>query len=212
MVGDTVRFRLLPTDDGFFGLFDAAAANVLECGYRLRELLDEGSFGDAALLGAVVACEQRGDELTRSIMRRLNTSFVTPFDREDIHALAEELDDVVDDMLEVGYRLELGDRDVAAMPELKQQADLLVQMAVEVVAMTAGLRSMKDVQRHLDAIDRLESEGDVIYRQALRRIYSADFKARAALYWKDVIEAMEHALDTMEDYSDVVEAIALKHA
>ena len=74
-------------------------------------------------------------------MRRLNTSFVTPFDREDIHALAEELDDVVDDMLEVAYRLELGDRDVAAMPELKQQADVLVQMADEVVAMVAGLRS-----------------------------------------------------------------------
>ena len=140
MVGDTVRFRLLPTDDGFFELFDAAAANVLECGYRLRELLDEGSFGDDALLDAVVACEQRGDELTRTIMRRLNTSFVTPFDREDIHALAEELDDVVDDMLEVGYRLELGDRDVAAMPELKQQADVLVQMADEVVAMIAGLQ------------------------------------------------------------------------
>jgi predicted phosphate transport protein (TIGR00153 family) len=207
-----VRFRLLPTDEGFFELFDSAAANVLECSYRLRELLEQGSFGGASTLGAVVVCEQRGDELTRSIMRRLNTSFVTPFDREDIHALAEELDDVVDDMLEVAYRMELGDRDVAAMPELKQQADVLVQMAVEVVEMTAGLRSMKGLQQHLDAVDRLESEGDVIYRQALRRIYSADFKARAALYWKDVIEAMEDALDTMEDYSDVVEAIALKHS
>ena len=66
---------------------------------------------------------------------------MTPFDREDIHALAEELDDVVDDMLEVGYRLELGDRDVAAMPELKQQADVLVQMADEVVAMIAAAAS-----------------------------------------------------------------------
>jgi uncharacterized protein len=207
-----VRFRLIPTDDGFFDLFDSAATNVLDCGRRLSELLDEGSFGGAAGLDAVIACEQRGDELTRTIMRRLNTSFVTPFDREDIHALAEELDDVVDDMLEVAYRLELGDRDVAAMPELKQQADILVQMAVEVVAMTAGLRSLKDLQPHLDAVDRLESEGDTIYRHALRRIYSDDFKARAGLYWKDVIEAMEHALDTMEDYSDVVEAVALKHA
>jgi predicted phosphate transport protein (TIGR00153 family) len=202
----------LPTDDGFFDLFDAAASNVLDCGRRLSELLDEGSFGEAAGLEAVIACEQRGDELTRTIMRRLNTSFVTPFDREDIHALAEELDDVVDDMLEVAYRLELGDRDVTAMPELKQQADILVQMALEVVAMTAGLRSLKGLQPHLDAVDRLESEGDTIYRHALRRIYSDDFKARAGLYWKDVIEAMEHALDTMEDYSDVVEAVALKHA
>jgi predicted phosphate transport protein (TIGR00153 family) len=209
-----VRFRLLPSDDKFFDLFNAAATNVAECGRRLRELLTRSGFGaegDATIDG-VIACEQRGDELTRDIMRRLNTSFVTPFDREDIHALAEELDDVVDDMLEVAYRLELGDRDVAAMPELKQQADVLVTMADQVVGMVAGLEAMQGLQPYLDAIDRLESEGDAIYRHALRRLYSDQFKARATLYWKDVVEAMEHALDTMEDISDVVEAISLKHA
>ena len=104
-----MRFRLLPTDDRFFELFNDAAPNVAECGRRLRELLEQPSGGGAR---AVIACEQRGDELTRDILHRLNTSFVTPFDREDIHALAEELDDVVDDMLEVAYRLDLGDRDV----------------------------------------------------------------------------------------------------
>ena len=83
---------------------------------------------------SIVACEHRGDELTKEILRRLNTSFVTPFDREDIHALAEELDDVVDDMLEVAHRLDLGDRDVAAMPELLQQADVLVQLGDEVAS------------------------------------------------------------------------------
>lgn len=145
-------------------------------------------------------------------MRRLNTSFVTPFDREDIHALAEELDDVVDDMLEVAYRLDLGRHDPAAMPELREQADVLVTMADEVVAMVAGLESMRGLQPHLDAVDRLESEGDGIYRRALGRLYADEFKARVTLYWKDVVEAMEHALDTMEDISDVVEAIALKHA
>ena len=129
-----MRFRLLPTDDRFFELFNEAAANVAECSRRLRELLDGVEGG----LEAVVECERRGDELVREILRRLNTSFVTPFDREDIHALAEQLDDVVDDVMEVGYRLELGTRDVAAMPELKQQADLLVQMADETVALSIG--------------------------------------------------------------------------
>jgi predicted phosphate transport protein (TIGR00153 family) len=209
-----VRFRLLPSDDKFFDLFNAAATNVAECGRRLRQLLTQSGFGGPgeATIDGVIACERRGDELTRDIMRRLNTSFVTPFDREDIHALAEELDDVVDDMLEVAYRLELGDRDVAAMPELKQQADVLVSMTEQVVGMVAGLEAMQGLQPYLDAIDRLESEGDTIYRHALRRLYSDQFKARATLYWKDVIEAMERALDTMEDISDVVEAIALKHA
>jgi predicted phosphate transport protein (TIGR00153 family) len=207
-----VRFRLLPTDDRFFELFDDAATNVVACSRRLCELVEQAHPGGSATIESVIACEQRGDELTREIMRRLNTSFVTPFDREDIHSLAEVLDDVVDDMLEVAYRLDLGDRDVAAMPELKQQADLVVQMAVEIAAAVSGLKSMQGLRQHLDAVDRLESEGDAIYRHALRRLYSDEFKARATLYWKDVVEAMEHAIDTMEDISDVVEAIALKHA
>jgi uncharacterized protein len=203
-----VRFRLVPSDERFFDLFNDAAANVAECARRLRELL-EGSEGG---LEAVVACERRGDDLIRDILRRLNTSFVTPFDREDIHALAEQLDDVVDDVMEVGYRLQLGSRDVAAMPELKLQADILVQMADETVAVVGRLQSMKGTAPHLDAIDRLESEGDAVYRRALGRLYSGELKASATLYWKDVVETLEEALDALEDASDVIEGIVLKHA
>jgi predicted phosphate transport protein (TIGR00153 family) len=199
---------LLPADDQFFALFNEAAANVSDCARRLRQLLDGGEDG----LQAVIDCERRGDELIRTILRRLNTSFVTPFDREDIHELAEQLDDVVDDVMEVGYRLELGNRDVAAMPELKLQADLLVQMADETVKLVSRLESMKGTAEHLDAIDRLESEGDAVYRMALSRLYSGELEASATLYWKDVVEAMEAALDALEDASDVVEGIVLKHA
>ncbi len=203
-----MRFRLLPADDRFFQLFNDAAENVAECARRLQELLDGREDG----LEAVVACEQRGDQLIRDILRRLNTSFVTPFDREDIHALAEQLDDVVDDVMEVGYRLELGTRDVAAMPELKMQADLLVQMADSTVALVKRLQSMKGTGPHLDAVDRLESEGDTVFRMALARLYSGELKASAVLYWKDVVEALEDALDSLEDASDVIEGIVLKHA
>ena len=203
-----MRFRLLPTDDRFFALFNDAAANMAECARLLRELLDGADGG----LDAVVACERRGDELIREILTRLHTSFVTPFDREDLHGLAEELDDVVDDVMEVGYRLHLGNRDVARMPELKLQADILVLMAEETVALVDRLGSMKGTQPYLDAIDRLESEGDRVYRQALSRLYSGELKAAETLYWKDVVDAMEAALDALEDASDVVEGIVLKHA
>jgi len=98
------------------------------------------------------------------------------------------------------------------MPELKLQADVLVQMADETVALVERLESMKGTRPHLDAIDRLESEGDTIYRVALRRLYSGELKASATLYWKDVVEALENALDELEDASDVVEGIVLKHA
>lgn len=203
-----VRFRLLPADERFFALFNDAAANVAECTRRLHDLLD----GKPGGLDAVIACERRGDELIRDILRRLNTSFVTPFDREDIHRLAEQLDDVVDDVLEVGHMLALGNRDTAAMPELKKQADLLVQMADETVILIGQLESMKGTGPHLDAVDRLESEGDLIYREALARLYSGELKASATLYWKDVVAALEGAIDALEDASDIIEGIVLKHA
>ena len=166
---------------------------------------------------ALIETEEAARRLARAIASDLSLyneeKIVQGIQNDDLfNALAEEIDDVVDDMLEVAYRLELADKDTATMPELKQQAEVLVQMADEVVAMIAGLEPMQGLQPHLDAVDRLESEGDAIYRHALRRIYSDEFKARTSLYWKDVVESMEDALNTIEDISDVVEAIALKHS
>ena len=204
-----MRFRLLPTDDRFFELFNEASANALECARQLRDLLSDDA--DTASHGGVVTCEARGDELTKAILNRLNTSFVTPLDREDIHALAEELDDVVDDMLAVAARVRLTVHS-AAIPELKQQADILVRMAEENVSLMKKLPSMKGTQEHLNAIDAMESEGDAVYRHALGRLFSGEYDALDVLRWKDIIEAMEAALNTLEDVSNVVESIVLKHA
>jgi predicted phosphate transport protein (TIGR00153 family) len=204
-----MRFRLVPTDDRFFDLFNQAAANVAECAKQLRHLIQDENV--AASNDGVVACERRGDELTAEILQRLNTSFVTPFDREDIHALAEELDDVVDDMLAVAGRLQLTVHG-PAFPELKEQAELLVTMAEATVALMNRLPAMKNTAEPLAEIDRLESEGDTVYRQALVRMFSGEYDALDVLRWKDIIEAMEAALNTIEDVSNVVEAIVLKHA
>ncbi|HKE72631.1 MAG TPA: DUF47 family protein [Acidimicrobiales bacterium] len=204
-----MRFRLVPSDDAFFGLFNDSAANVAECARRLRDLLSDPTSPDAH--DHVVACERRGDELVHTILQRLNTTFVTPFDREDIHALAEELDDVVDDMLEVAHRLQITGIGTA-LPELKEQADLIVQCADETQLLLARLESMKGVQPHLDAIDRLESEGDAVHRRILARLLGGEFDALDVIRWKDVVEAMEGALNTLEDISDIVESIVLKHA
>ena len=92
-----MKFRLLPTDEKFFDLFQQSAANTAQCARRLVELFD--SPGDEGLLAKVQECEKEGDAITGAILDRLHTSFVTPFDREDIHRLAEEFDDAVDDML-----------------------------------------------------------------------------------------------------------------
>ena len=204
------RFRLVPSDDAFFVLFQQSAANAAECAQRLRAMLD--NLGDAELGHArVVECEQRGDKITDTILRRLSSTFVTPFDREDIHALAEELDDVVDDILTVSHLLRLIGID-EALPELKEQADILVQMANEAVELINRLEPMKGIQPYLAAIDRLESEGDAVYRHILARLFSGEFEALTVIKWKDIVEAMEAALNTVEDISNVVESIVLKHA
>src|SRR3954454_536511 len=197
-----MRFRLVPTDDRFFDLFNEAAANVAECAKQLRHLIEDTNV--AASNDGGVACERRGDELTAAILQRLNTTFVTPFDREDIHALAEELDDVVDDMWAVADLLNVMHLD-HALPELKEQADVLVQMADATVSLMSKLERMNGVRDDLDTIDRLESEGDAIYRRALAHLFSGEFRALEVLKWKDIIEAMEAALNTVEDISDVVE-------
>jgi predicted phosphate transport protein (TIGR00153 family) len=203
-----MRFRLVPTDDRFFDLFSDAAANAAEAARRLRKILSDGPDRD---YGVIIECERLGDELTRSIVQRLNSTFVTPFDREDIHALAEELDDVVDDILEVSYRIQLSSIS-EPLPELLQQADVLVQMTEATVELVNRLSSMKGVQPYLDSIDGLESEGDRVYRAALGRLFGGEFDGVDVIKWKDIIEAMEAALNTVEDISDVVESIVLKHA
>jgi len=204
-----VRFRLVPTDDAFFGLFNDSAANVTECARRLRDLLADPT--DPGLHEKVAACEHDGDEIVRTIVQRLNTTFVTPFDREDIHALAEELDDVVDELLEVSHRMQITGI-TTALPELREQAELVVQCAAETELLVARLETMKGVQPHLDAIDALESEGDAVYRRILARLFGGEFEALEVLRWKDVIETMEGALNSLENVSDVVESIVLKHA
>ena len=203
-----MRFRLLPSDESFFPLFDRAAANAVECARQLRAVIADGADGGHDRINEL---EHEGDELTRSILQRLNSTFVTPFDREDIHALAEELDDVVDDIQTVS-QLMLLTQVTTTLPELGEQADLLVRMAEEAQLLVGRLESMKDVQEHLDSIDRLESEGDAVYRRILAKLYSGELDALEVLRWKGIVEALEGALNTIEDISDVVESIVLKHA
>lgn len=205
-----LRFRLVPVDDEFFSLFSASARNTADAARRLRDLVNDPAHIDQHL-EMVVDCERRGDVHVRSILHRLSTSFVTPFDREDIHALAEELDDVVDDILGVAGLLRMMKvNDI--LPELKEQADVLVAMADQTADLIDRLEKMRDVRELLDSIDRLESDGDAIHHRAIARLFSGELEPIDVLKWKDIIEAMEKVLNTLEDISDVVESIVLKHA
>jgi hypothetical protein len=203
------RFRLVPTDDGFFDLFEGAAANVRDCAEHLAKLVAspgilEECFND------VKACERRGDEITRDLLSRLDASFVTPFDREDIHALTEELDDVVDDQFATASLIQLVGIDDHP-PELDEIAEVLVTTADELVALVSCLRSGDGARHRLERIEHLERQGDVIFRRGMGRLFHGDFDALYVIKWKDVIESMEGTLNAIEDVSDVIESMLVKN-
>jgi predicted phosphate transport protein (TIGR00153 family) len=205
-----VRFRLVPTDEGFFPLFNQAAENLADAARQLRDLLDQ--FENVRTKhNQIDDCERRGDQLNHAILRRLDSSFVTPFDREDIHALTEQLDDVVDDIQAVSELLLLHDVE-EPLAEVREIVDVLVKAAEANVSLIAKLPKLKGLDADLEAIDRLESEADRLYRQTVAHLFSGDFNAFDVLRWKDIVEAIEDSVNKLEGVSDIVEGIALKHS
>jgi predicted phosphate transport protein (TIGR00153 family) len=204
-----LRFRLVPRDESFFPLFDSAATNIAEAAHLLRDLI--GGAERDATNEALRACERRGDDITRQILQQLYGSFVTPFDREDIHTLAEWLDDVVDDIHGAGDLMQLH-RVEQPLPELAGLADLLVEAADANTELISRLASLKDMDPLLERIGNLESEADAVYRRCVARLFSGEFKAFEVLRSKDVVEAVEGAVNAIERVSDGVESILLKHA
>lgn len=204
------RLRLVPTDDGFFDLFEAAAANAREGAEHLDKLLRSSTDPDEHF-EEIKACERRGDELTRDLLARLDASFVTPFDREDIHALAEEIDDILDDMFAAASTIHLVgvENQPAELPEL---AETLVEMADELVALVACLRGGAGARHRLERIEHLERQGDVVFRRGMGNLLSGGYDPIDVIKWKDVIEALEKSCNAIEDVSDVVESILVKNA
>ena len=204
------RIRLVPTDNRFFDLFDASAANVQDCSHELIKVTS--SFSDLdERFDRIKSFERRGDQLTRELLRLLDVSFITPFDREDIHALVEEIDDVVDAMFEAASLIQLVQVE-ADLPEVPRQAEILDRMTEEMVALISSLRSKVGTRYRLEQIEQLEHEGDTIHRQAIARLFSGDYSALEVLKWKDIVQALENAVNAVEDVSDVVESIVVKES
>jgi predicted phosphate transport protein (TIGR00153 family) len=205
-----VRFRLVPSNDEFFAVFSEAARNLAACVGHLAAAVADPSSIDAEHQ-QVLACERRGDEFTRDLLRRLDSTFVTPFDREDIHALAEGIDDVVDDVYHLSELLFLVPIP-AMLPELVEQTGVLGRMADCTVTLIDQLEAMKGLRPMLEEIDALESMGDQIYRRTVARLFSGELPALEVLKWKDIIQSAEDAIDAIEDVADTVASILVKHA
>jgi uncharacterized protein len=208
--GVPMRFQIIPRNEDFYDLFDKAAANLSEAAELLLKLItvyDDPEASHAEILQR----EHEGDEITHQVMRTLNTTFVTPFDREDIHRLASGLDDILDGIEAVADLLVLHHIE-EPLPEMRQQADVLARGAEQVYKAMRGLRGFSGLEPFWVEINRLENEGDRVYRKTVARLFSGDYNAMDVLKWKDLVDQLEAAIDGCEDVANTLESIVLKHA
>jgi uncharacterized protein len=205
-----MKFRVIPRNENFYDLFVRAAANAAEAAGLLLKLLTDYHEPEAAH-AEIRQREHEGDEFTHTIMRALNTTFVTPFDREDIHRLASLLDDILDGIEAVADLLVLYQIE-QPLPEMRQQAEVLARAADQTYQAMTDLPSFRDLDQYWVEINRLENEGDRIYRKTLARLFSGEYKAMDVLKWKDLVDQLEAAIDRCEDVANTLESIVLKHA
>jgi predicted phosphate transport protein (TIGR00153 family) len=205
-----VALRLRPTDTSFYELFTISAQHlVIGAGLLAEMISDDADREDVAK--QMREAEHICDENTHAIVRRVNSSFVTPFDREDIYALAGCLDDVMDDMDEVVDLILL--YEVVNFPkEVLNQVEIIQRCAEITAEAMPKLRAMTDLDEYWIEINRLENSGDKSYRRTLAKLFSGDFKAIEVLKLKDIITSLEGAIDAFEKVANIVEQIAVKES
>ena len=200
----------MPKDREFFDLFEEAATN----GVRAAELLEEmlRDYPESAHLAReILLCEQDGDRITHDILNRLNQTFVTPIDREDIIELAKALDDVVDLTEEVADYLGLYNIE-APMEQAQQLAQILRDAARQVMAAMPRMRSFDDISHFTVEIHRLENDGDRASREAMASLFDRGVDPMVVIRWKDIFERLEEAIDACEHVADVLEAVVIKNS
>jgi predicted phosphate transport protein (TIGR00153 family) len=205
-----VPFRLMPRDSAFHAMFTEAGRNVADAADLLAGLLDPNANREA-IAKQLREHEHAGDAVTHRIMRQLNTSFVTPFDREDIYRLASALDDVVDAIEAAADFVVLAD--VGKLPALmSEQITLLISSAHETADAMSRLSTLRDLEPYWIEVNRLENEADRVYRKLLSRLFSGDYDALTMAKLREVADGLEEAADALEHVAHAVETIAVKES
>jgi predicted phosphate transport protein (TIGR00153 family) len=206
-----MRLRLTPQENVFYDMFTASANNLLDGAHTLHALITGPKHERDALNKQLRDEEHRGDDRTHSILREVNSTFVTPLDREDIYRLASRLDDVMDFFEAAGDLIVLYDLDTLPQ-EVLQIADILVRAAELTAQAMPRLRSLRNLSDYWIEINRLENEADKLHRRFVARLFSGDFDALTVLKLKEVAEELEAAADAFENVADTVETIAVKES
>ena len=197
-------------DRVFFDLFEEAAANVV----RGADLLDQmlAHYPDRADLARdIVICEQEGDRITHDVHQRLNSTFVTPIDREDVLRLISDLDDIIDLIDEVSdylglYKIE------APMEQAQDLARVLHSAARQIAEAMPRLRGFRDISHYTVELNRLENDGDRIVREAIASLFDTGIDPMVVIRWKDIFERLEEAVDACEHVANTLEGIVIKNS
>jgi uncharacterized protein len=201
---------LAPNEREYFDLFERAGTTIVRATELLEEML--GSYPDRRDLASVIHdCEHEGDRIAHDVITRLNHTFVTPFDREDIYELVSVLDDIVDFTDEVAdylgvYKIE------APMEQSQQLAGILTQAARQVAEALTHFRGFKNVTQYTVEVHRLENEADRIVRDAIGALFVDGIDPMVVIRWKDIYERLENAIDSTERAAYIIEGIVIKNA
>jgi uncharacterized protein len=208
-----VKFSFRPTEGVFFDLFTQAAQNLVSATELLTELALPGADVQS-VSERLVELEHENDTLTHDLYTKINSTFITPFDREDIYRLGSNLDDVMDHMEAVGSLVYLyGLTQLPTLPrEMHELIDVLDQQAKLTADAMPRLRSMKDLHDYWIEVNRLENDGDRTYRMLLVRLFSGEYDALTVLKMKEVADELEAACDAFEHVANTVETIAVKES
>ncbi len=207
------KLRLVPQEPEFFDLFELASSNLLAAANLLKDLVNDYS-GPEKKVGRITEREHQGDTITHDIIHKLNRTFVTPFDREDITRFTSAIDDVVD-CIEAAADVMLIYRVEKPTEYVRQFADIIVKCAEEINVATPLLRS-RDKMRKMHAlcveINRLEDDADQIHRAAMVELFANPTDAINVIRWREIFGQLESATDRCEDVADTLQAIVMKHA
>lgn len=203
-----LRFR--PVDTSFYDLFAQSSRHLVHGSSLLAQVLADGGDREA-LAKEMREAEHEADDTTHRLIRRVNSTFVTPFDREDIYHLASGLDDVMDFMEEAVDLVLL--YEMGSLPaELAEQVEVIQRCAELTAEAMPRLKSMKHLEEYWIEINRLENAGDKSYRRILAKLFSGKYEALEVMKLKDIVDALEGAVDAFEHVANTVEQIAVKES
>src|SRR5467141_1773668 len=203
--------RLLPREEEFFDLFVEVATRNKVAAQHLRDLFDAPPERRIAHVDAIKRLEHEADQVTHEVVNRLDRTFITPLDREDIHQLASHLDDVMDAMDGTARRSQIFR--LGPAPEGVKRLTEVIERMVGVLGEAVGrLKKGDDVMRYCVEAKQLEEEGDAIYHESLGQLFEKERDTLEIIKWKEIYDNLEMTLDQSEDVANVLESITLKHA